>query len=150
MGGAGDSEPVSVTTQDRVGIIELARPEKFNCLSMRAWELIDDARRRFEGDPTVRAIVIRAQGKNFCTGADLDEVKGMGPDLDKVHAFVDRGHKALLALEASPVPVVAAVQGLCLAGGLELMLGADVVFAARSARLGDQHAQYGLLPGWVL
>lgn len=142
------SEPVSVTTQDRVGIIELARPEKFNCLSMQAWGLIDDARRRFEADTVVRAIVIRAQGKNFCTGADLNEVKGMGFDLDKVHAFVERGHKALLALEASPLPVVAAVQGLCLAGGLELMLGADVVFAARSARLGDQHAQYGLLPGW--
>jgi len=46
------------------------------------------------------------------------------------------------------LPVVAAVQGLCLAGGLELMMGADVVFAGRSARLGDQHAQYGLLPGW--
>ena len=142
------NEPVSVKTQDGVGIIELARPEKFNCLSMRTWELIDDARRRFEREPTVRTIIIRAQGKNFCTGADLDEVRAMGPDLDKVHTFVERGHRALLALETSPLPVVVAVQGLCLAGGLELMLGADVAFAARTARLGDQHAQYGLLPGW--
>lgn len=141
-------DPILISTQGRVGIVELARPEKFNCLSMRAWDLIDGARRTFETNTNTRAILIRAQGKNFCTGADLDEVKGMGADLDKMHAFVSCGHKALLELEASPLPVVAAVQGLCLAGGLELMLGADIVFAARSARLGDQHAQYGLLPGW--
>jgi enoyl-CoA hydratase/carnithine racemase len=141
------NEPVSITVDAQVGIIELARPDKFNCLSSQAWELIDGARRRFEADTGVRAIVIRAQGKNFCTGADLDEVKSIGNDLDKALAFVARGHKALLALEASPLPVVAAVQGLCLAGGLELMLGADVVLAARSARIGDQHAQFGLIPG---
>ncbi len=141
-------EPVAIAIEARVGIIELARPEKFNCLSSHAWELIDEARRRFEADANVRAVVIRAQGKNFCTGADLDEVKSLSSDLDKVHAFVELGHKALLALESSRLPVIAAVQGLCLAGGLELMLGADVVFAARSARIGDQHAQYGLVPGW--
>ena len=140
-------EPVAVSVDARVGIIELARSEKFNCLSGRAWELIDEARCRFEGDANVRAVVIRAQGKNFCTGADLDEVKSLSSDLEKVHAFVECGHKALLALEASPLPVIAAVQGPCLAGGIELMLGADVVFAACSARIGDQHAQYGLGTG---
>jgi enoyl-CoA hydratase len=51
-------------------------------------------------------------------------------------------------MEASPLPIVAACQGLCLAGGLELMLGCDLVFAARGARFGDQHAQFGLVPGW--
>jgi enoyl-CoA hydratase/carnithine racemase len=51
-------------------------------------------------------------------------------------------------LEASPLPVVAAVQGLCLAGGIELALACDVVFAAHDARFGDQHAAFGLIPGW--
>jgi enoyl-CoA hydratase len=58
------------------------------------------------------------------------------------------GYRALEALEASPLPVVMAVHGLCLAGGLELMLAADVVIAAGNARFGDQHAQFGLVPGW--
>jgi len=142
------SEPVVTTIEGRVGVIELARPEKFNCLSMRAWQLIENARAAFEMDTNVRVILIRAQGKNFCTGADLAEVQGLRHDPAKTRAFIDSGHYALHGLETSPLPVIAAVQGLCLAGGLELMLGADVVFAARSARLGDQHAQFGLIPGW--
>lgn len=142
------SEPVRVSVERRVGIIELARPEKFNCLSMQAWALIDEARRTFEADPDVRAVLICAQGENFCTGADLDEVKGQRDDVAKIKAFMEAGHNALLGLEAGPLPVVVAVQGLCLAGGLELMMGGDVVFAGEGARLGDQHAQYGLIPGW--
>ena len=51
-------------------------------------------------------------------------------------------------LEQSRLPVIVAVQGLCLAGGLELMLSCDVCFAAESAQFGDQHAQFGLIPGW--
>ena len=142
------TEPVNVIREGPVGIIELARPEKYNCLSSRAWTLINGARQSFESDPDARVIVIRSQGQHFCTGTDLDEVKAMRHDLGKTRAFIDLGHDALLALEASPLPVVVAVQGLCLAGGLELMLAADVAFAAKSARLGDQHAQFGLVPGW--
>ena len=142
------TDPVHTLRDDRVGIIELARPEKYNCLSMQAWTAIDTARRAFEANDTVRAILIRSRGEHFCTGADLDEVKTLRHDLEKTQAFTDLGHGALLALESSPLPVIAAVQGLCLAGGLELMLGADIVFASKSARIGDQHAQYGLIPGW--
>ncbi len=142
------SKPIMTSIEGGVGIVELARPEKFNCLSSQAWEEIDLARRNFESRRNVRAILIRAQGKNFCTGADLDEVTSIKGEPALVQAFVERGHNALLALENSPLPVIAAVQGLCLAGGTELMLGADVVFAAKTARIGDQHAQYGLVPGW--
>ena len=63
-------------------------------------------------------------------------------------AFIAQGHRVLCRLEASPLPVVMAVQGLCLAGGLELALAGDVILAAEGAKFGDQHAQYGLVPGW--
>ncbi len=142
------SDPVLCSKSGPVGIIELARPEKFNCLSSRAWELIDQARKDFEADEEIRSILVRAQGKNFCTGADLEEVKGLRSSTEMTRKFIHRGHEALLDLEASPLPIVAAVQGLCLAGGIELMLGADIVFAGNSARIGDQHAQFGLVPGW--
>ncbi len=139
---------VHIAIDGPIGTIELARPDKFNCLSRAAWSEIDQARAAFEANANVRVIVIRARGENFCTGADLDEVTAIRNDLAKLRAFLDVGHRALLALEASPLPVVIAVQGLCLAGGLELMLAGDVVFAAHSARFGDQHAQFGLIPGW--
>jgi enoyl-CoA hydratase/carnithine racemase len=62
------------SVEGTVGIIELARPAVFNCLSIRAFDLIRGALRRFEADPSVRAILLRAQGKNFCTGAELGGV----------------------------------------------------------------------------
>lgn len=87
-----------------VGIVELARPEKFNCLSSRAWEQIDLARRDFEARREVRVVLIRAQGVNFFTGADLDEVCSISGDVAWIQAFVERGHNALLALEQSHCP----------------------------------------------
>lgn len=143
------SAPVSARVDGAVGILELARPDKFNCLSMAAWGLIGESLARFEQPGSgVRVVLIRAQGKHFCTGADLDEVQGLRADRARLGTFVRSGHDVLRAMEASPLPIVAACQGLCLAGGLELMLGCDVVIAARGARFGDQHAQFGLIPGW--
>jgi len=143
------SEAVSIRIEAGVGILELARPEKFNCLSMAAWGAIGAALARFERPGSgVRVVLIQAQGKHFCTGADLDEVQGLRADPAQLAEFIGCGHRVLRAMEASPLPIVVACQGLCLAGGLELMLGADVVFAARGARFGDQHAQFGLIPGW--
>ena len=142
------SDVINAATEGSVGIIELARPEKFNCLSLEVHERISAAREKFEANREVRSILIRAQGKHFCTGADLTEVKGKLNDPVALDHFIAFGMKNLRALESSPLPVVVAVQGLCLAGGIELMLACDVCFAAETAQFGDQHAQFGLIPGW--
>ncbi len=142
------SKPVIHSVEKNVGIIELARPEKFNCLNLEVITLIDEARVEMEANNDVRAILLRAQGKHFCTGADLEGVKGMIGDQEALDAFIGFGLGALMRLEASKLPFIVAVHGLCLAGGLELMLTADVCFASKSARMGDQHAQFGLVPGW--
>ena len=131
-----------------VGVLTLNRPEKFNCISLELMTALQQAIGQFEADPAVRAILLLANGKNFCTGADLDEVLAARRSSAELGRFIGTGHAALRRLEQSRLPVVAAVQGLCLAGGLEIAMACDVVFAARSARLGCQHAQYGLVPGW--
>lgn len=140
--------PVLITVANGVGVFTINRPDKFNCLSMSVHAALENAIDKFENDESVRCILIRTEGKNFCTGADLDEVTGLRDSVEKLQAFINIGHHALRRLEQSPLPVIAAVQGLALAGGLELMLAADVVFAANSARLGDQHSHFGLVPGW--
>ena len=142
------SDPVIASIEGATGIIDLARPEKFNCLSLDVHERIAAARAEFEANPDIRAILIRAQGKHFCTGADLNEVKGKLNDPAALDHFIAFGMENLRALETSSLPVVVAVQGLCLAGGIELMLACDVCFAGESAQFGDQHAQFGLIPGW--
>lgn len=141
--------PLRVDRAGAVGILELARPDKYNALSIALTGALQSAFDDFERpDSGVRAVLLRAQGRNFCTGADLAEVLSLRGDADAVRRFIGPGHRAMRRIEASPLPVVVACQGLALAGGLELMMACDVAFAASDARFGDQHAQYGLLPGF--
>lgn len=139
---------VELSQQGAVGIITLNRPEQFNCLSMALHEALYEAMDQFEIDSTIRAVLIAANGKHFCTGADLEEISGFRDSDEDIRAFLETGNDTLRKLETSPLPVVIAQQGLALAGGLELILAGDVVFAGKSAKLGDQHAQFGLVPGW--
>jgi enoyl-CoA hydratase/carnithine racemase len=141
--------PTLVTSREgRVGTITLSRPEVFNCLSLETIAALAEALRGFERDGDTRAVVIRAEGKHFCTGAALDEVLARHADAAAMDDFMVHGHALHAAMEASPLPILAAVHGLCLAGGLELVLACDIVIAARGAQFGDQHARFGLLPGW--
>lgn len=141
--------PLAASVSGATGIIELSRPNAFNCLSSATFEALDQALDDFEkGDSGVRSILIRAQGKHFCTGADLTELKAVRCDPRSLEKFLQAGHAVLNRLQASPLPVVAAVQGLCLAGGLELVLSCDVVLAEAGARFGDQHGKFGIIPGW--
>lgn len=142
------SGPVEDGVEDSVGVIELARPDKFNCLSLEVHEAIAAARERFEADSRIRSIMICAQGKHFCTGADLNEVRRKLRDSAALDEFIAFGMENFRRLERSSLPVIVAVQGLCLAGGIELMLSCDICFAGESAQFGDQHAQFGLVPGW--
>ncbi len=143
-----DTLAVIARVEGAVGVLELNRADKFNCLSPQSHVELQAGLAAFERDAAVRAVLVCSTGRHFCTGADLDAVqaaRGVPGGLEKLLAD---GHVTLDRLEASPLPVVVAVQGLCLAGGLELMLGADVAFAAEDAQFGDQHAAYGLVPGW--
>src|SRR5262249_34836455 len=104
-----------------------------------------------EADDGVRVVVLAAAGRAFCAGADLKFVRGLLDDPDtagqRQAAVLERVGATLNRVEAVAKPVVAAVAGLTLAGGLELVLCADVVVATPDAAFGDAHANYGLLPG---
>jgi enoyl-CoA hydratase len=139
---------IDVSLRDKIGVIELARPGVFNCLTREMWSTIGAALERLEQEGEARAILIVAAGKNFCTGAALDEVQAVRGNKNDLREFLELGHATLNRIEASPLPVIGAVQGLCLAGGIELALTCDVLFAAEDARFGDQHSAFGLIPGW--
>lgn len=99
-------------------------------------------------DMAVRAVVISGVGRAFCAGADLKyAVRYEGDQVTPSIDFLERVAALLNAIETAPQPVVAAVNGLALAGGLEIVLACDLVFAAESANFGDAHANYGLIPG---
>ncbi|MGV9295771.1 enoyl-CoA hydratase/isomerase family protein [Amycolatopsis sp. NPDC003676] len=140
---------VAVTRAGAVGVLELNRPGKFNALRRTDFAEMAAGLDEFERPGSgVRAVLLCASGDHFCTGGDLAEAKTMLGDSPALERFLRLAHATLARLANSPLPVVAACQGLVLAGGLELILCCDVVFAADNARFGDQHVQYGLVPAW--
>lgn len=124
--------------------ITLNRPDALNAISPAMIRELGEALDRAQADPTLRAVVLGARGRAFCAGADLKALREAGED----HAgFLDDVLSLMNRLERFRLPVVAAVNGMALAGGLELLLCCDLVIAAASAKIGDAHANYGLLPG---
>jgi enoyl-CoA hydratase/carnithine racemase len=139
---------VNARVEGGVGILELNRPEKFNCLSLESHQKMLDAVTRWRAGDEVRSILVCSTGKHFCTGADLDCVRSASASTEGLARYIALGHRACRSLEECGLPTVVAVQGMCLAGGLELMLSCDVAFCSADAQFGDQHAVYGLVPGW--
>ena len=118
----------------------LRRRERFTVSFDRACAAV-------EGDAGARVVTLTATGRAFCAGADLRAVRDLSPDPERWGAFMRLWHRVFDRIEALPVPVIAGVHGLALAGGLELVLVADLVVADEAARLGDQHANFGLVAG---
>jgi len=121
-----------------------------NALSPDLLDALEVALVELTADKAVRALVITGAGRAFCAGADLAfalDSLSYGSSGDALFSFVERAGAVLDRVASFPKPVIAAVNGLALAGGLELVLCCDLVVATESARLGDAHANYGLLPG---
>ena len=128
-----------------VGWITLERPKAMNALNREMIEGMTATLRTWRDDPQVRVVVITGSGPAFCAGADLKTAgaaaaPGERDFLDQIVTFFD-------TLRGLPKPTIAAVNGLTLAGGLEVVLACDLVLAARSARLGDGHSNFGVFPG---
>ena len=125
----------------------LDRPAQLNAISPELLRDLDSACDAVEGDAGVRALAITGAGRAFCAGADLSAVQALAPDPERWRGFMDLWHRVFDRIERLPVPVVAGVHGLALAGGLELTMVCDLVVVDAEARLGDQHANFNLLAG---
>jgi len=125
----------------------LNRPAQLNAVSPELLEDLDRACTAVEADSTVAVVTLTAAGRAFCAGADLRVVQQLAPDADRWRAFMARWRQVYDRVERLPVPVIAGVHGMALAGGLELTLVCDLVVADEAARLGDQHANFGLVAG---
>lgn len=135
--------------RDRAIWITLDRPAALNSLTLQLLAELREVCDRIEADESIRAAVITGAGRAFSVGADLDLLRrAFDPDdRTALHTFVDAVNGTLLRIEALPVPVIAAVNGLTRAGGFELLLACDLAIAAEDARIGDVHSAFGMMPG---
>jgi enoyl-CoA hydratase/carnithine racemase len=130
-----------------VAHVILDRPAQLNAISPELLRDLDHACATVEGDASVRAVALTASGRAFCAGADLRVVQELAPDPERWRVFMDLWHRVFDRIERLPVPVVAGVHGLALAGGLELTMVCDLVVVDAEARLGDQHTNFALVAG---
>lgn len=127
--------------QGPVRILTLNRPDKLNALSGALVDMLSRELRSAASDPEVRVIVLAGEGRSFCAGYDLDEPApdGMEDTKQGLIQSLDR----LLEVFDMPQPVVAMVQGHCLAGGCDLMMMCDLVVAADDAVFGQPEIRFG-------
>lgn len=143
--------PLSVSAADGVLTLVLDRPEKRNALSTPLIEALHAELERAELDPAVRVVVIRGAGKDFCAGADLDELLASADlDLGANEASALRLGGVFERIRALVKPVVAVVHGRALAGGAGLATACDIVLAGEGAQFGYPEIQRGFVPAMVM
>lgn len=138
---------VQLAVEDGIATIQIRRPEVMNALNGEALDGIEASLAAATSDPSVSAVVIRGDQKSFSTGIDLAYLDDILRDNRRYFSFVERFNEVLLTIENAPLPTIAVVEGYALAGGLELLLACDFALAGDHAVFGDQHANFGLVPG---
>ena len=138
-------ELVTATLSDGLFTLTLNRPEKLNAINIHVFHELAAHLDRITIDK-VGCVLLTGAGRSFCAGHDLDDLSSGSEALEA--GRIETGIVERIA--TLPMPVVAAIRGHCLTGGLELALSADVIIAAESAKFADTHAKWDLAPIWGL
>jgi len=124
--------------------ITLNRPDKMNAMNRTMFQEILNALDDAEQDDSMKAVVITGSGKAFCSGVDLKFAREELGTVKSEWNFLSVGKRLLERIEDLAKPVIAAVNGLALAGGFEILLAVDMAVAVEDAMLGDQHMKVGM------
>jgi enoyl-CoA hydratase len=146
MAGAEGPETVRRENRGRTVVLTLDHPP-VNVLSRPVLERLLERIEELSNDPGARVVILAsAAEKAFAAGADIREMEPMGPAEARVHGA--RGQAVTRAIERLPLPVIAAVHGVCLGGGCEIALACDFILASEDARFGQPEINLGVMPGW--
>jgi enoyl-CoA hydratase/carnithine racemase len=147
-------ERIRIDVADHVATATMVRPDKHNALDRAMFDALHGAIDRLKGEPGVRCVVVRGEGRSFCSGLDIasfmaEAENGAGPDilLGKPEGRVaNHAQRVSTGWAEVPVPVIAAIHGYCFGGGLQIALGADIRIAAPDATLSVMESRWGLIP----
>jgi len=140
-------ENLIITDRSHTKIIAISRPSVLNALNKKTLLELEQALIDIEGQSRVRAIVITGAGeKSFVAGADIGEMKNLSPI--EAEQFASIGHRVFDFIGKMNIPVIAAVNGFALGGGLELALACDFIYASENASFGLVETKLALIPGF--
>jgi enoyl-CoA hydratase len=130
-----------------IATITINRPESLNALNPDVLQGVILALGKIASNPSIRSVIITGKGpKAFVAGADIRTMSQLGPR--PIAEYVELGQRAMRTIETFDVPVIAAVNGFALGGGLELALACDLIVCAESAKLGQPEVNLGIMPGF--
>lgn len=138
---------VRLERRDGWGLVTLTRPDRMNPLD---WTTVQELRRAvdaIEAEPAIRVAIVTGSGRAFSAGGDLEGYLGLYRDPAAFRSFLDDFFALCRAIEDARAIWIAAVNGFCVAGGLELLLACDLALIAEEAKIGDGHVNFGQLPG---
>jgi 3-hydroxyacyl-CoA dehydrogenase/enoyl-CoA hydratase/carnithine racemase len=140
-----DYKTVEVDVTEGVAVLKLNNPPVNQLSEPFVREMADAIMEAFQ-DQEVKALILTGTEKNFIAGADITEIKGV-TDRDLLFSRVMEGNRFMSAIEDGPKPVIAAINGHCLGGGLEIAMASHYRIAARGVQVGQPEVQIGLIPG---
>jgi len=140
-------EILQIEKKGEIAIVTISRPKAMNALNTQFFEEMDYAVEQFRTDIDLRAIIITGDGKAFVAGADIAEMQDKAKQ--EATVFSTRGQKTFASFATLQVPVIAAINGFALGGGMELAMGADFRIASTKAKFGQPEVNLGLIPGFA-
>ncbi len=145
-----DLETLLISTTDDITTLTINRPTKLNALSEQVLRDLGTAAAALDADGDLSAtkvVIVRGEGgKAFVAGADIAAMSKM--TVLEGHAFSSLGHRVLDAISHLPQPVIAAVDGFALGGGIELAMACDIIYASEKSRFGQPEVGLGVIPGF--
>jgi 2-(1,2-epoxy-1,2-dihydrophenyl)acetyl-CoA isomerase len=135
---------IRIERHGAVAHLVLARPDKLNALTPEMMEALGDATLELQKDAAVRAVVLRAEGRAFCAGADVGTMTGF--DVVSGRARIHRAHRVIAGLANLDKPVVAAVRGATVGVGWSFVMACDLILASDNVRFGQVFKKIGLAP----
>jgi enoyl-CoA hydratase/3-hydroxyacyl-CoA dehydrogenase len=137
---------VRLEVQDSIATITMNRPQAMNALNDKVLQELKETIAQVRNDPDVRVVILTGEGPAFVAGADIRAM--MAKSLIEIRAFTQLGHGVLKEIEQLEKPVIAAINGFALGGGLELALACDIRLASTEARMGFPEVGLGIFPGF--
>ncbi len=137
---------LTLEKKDQTALLTFNRPEVLNALNTTVATESLDALQSIQNDPDVRVLILTGAGRAFVAGADIAEMQAKNAEQARIYS--ELGHRFMNTLQDLPQPVIAAINGFALGGGLEVALACDIRIASESAQFGLPETILGIIPGW--